>query len=141
MKSDGAFTTLLQVFGNDGKEALAALKLAQKVQPAGRYFFEELIHLFCPLRFVLTHSLHVCMSRRDLKKMDALFSEHWEDIYDLAALIEDRHIAGVPGKDFLEPVKNISMYMLPALSLILLLLRIYNLLLVPVAHHYFQREP
>ena len=37
LKKDGAFNTLMQVFGNDGKEALAALKLAQKLQPAGRW--------------------------------------------------------------------------------------------------------
>lgn len=78
LKKDGAFNTLMQVFGNDGKEALAALKLAQKLQPAGR----------------------------DLKKMDALFTENWQDIYRLATLIEDRHIASLPGKEFLEPVEN-----------------------------------
>jgi len=78
LKKDGAFSTLMKIFGNDGKEALAALKLAQKLQPAGR----------------------------DLKKMEALFAENWEDIYALAALIEDRHIASVPGKNFPEPVKN-----------------------------------
>lgn len=38
--------------------------------------------------------------------MEALFAENWEDIYALAALIEDRHIASVPGKNFPEPVKN-----------------------------------
>lgn len=38
--------------------------------------------------------------------MDALFTEHWEDIYCLAGLIEDRHIASEQGKDFLEPIKN-----------------------------------
>jgi hypothetical protein len=43
---------------------------------------------------------------RDLKKMEALFTENWEDIYALAGLIEDRHIASVPGKEFLEPVEN-----------------------------------
>lgn len=37
LKKDGAFSTLMKIFGNDGKEALAALKLAQKLQPAGRY--------------------------------------------------------------------------------------------------------
>lgn len=46
------------------------------------------------------------MRHRDLKKMDELFTEHWEDIYALASLVEDRHIASLPGKDFLEPVKN-----------------------------------
>ena len=43
---------------------------------------------------------------RDLKKMDALFTENWQDIYRLATLIEDRHIASLPGKEFLEPVEN-----------------------------------
>jgi hypothetical protein len=43
---------------------------------------------------------------RDLKKMDALFTEHWREIYRLAGLVEERHIASVPGKEFPEPVRN-----------------------------------
>ena len=47
MKKDGAFNTLLQVFGNNGKEALAALRLAQKLQPAGRCVYVPVSACVC----------------------------------------------------------------------------------------------
>ena len=58
------------------EEAFAALNLARKLAPAGR----------------------------DLEKMDELMKENWEDIYDLAELIEERHINKVEGEDFMEPI-------------------------------------
>lgn len=76
LKKDGFVKTFLQIFGKNGKEALAAMRLALKLRPAGR----------------------------DLKKMDQLFTDNWREIYDLASLIEDRHVDSVPGKHFLEPV-------------------------------------
>jgi acyl-CoA oxidase len=76
VKKDGPVATALQVFSSDGKEALAALKLAQKLAPAGR----------------------------DLKKMDKLFTKHWKEIYALAEIIEERHIASAKGKRFMEPI-------------------------------------
>ena len=58
----------------------------------------------CLFGMLLVCKLQLLLSR-DLKKMDELFTQHWEEIYHLASLIEDRHIANVPGKKFLEPIE------------------------------------
>lgn len=61
---------------SQGAEGVAALRLAQKMAPAGR----------------------------DLKKMAAALEANWKDLYALADLVCDRHIRGaVPGRTFLEP--------------------------------------
>ena len=76
VQREGLVSTAMLGMGAEGKEALAALSLARKLAPAGR----------------------------DLQKMDALFAEHWEDIYHLAELIEERHISSTPPAAFIEPL-------------------------------------
>jgi acyl-CoA oxidase len=61
--------------GRAFSESVNALKLAQKLAPAGR----------------------------DMKKLGGLMDEHWSDIYELADQICERHINDSPGGDFLEP--------------------------------------
>jgi acyl-CoA oxidase len=76
VKKDGAVGTAMQYFGSDGNEAMAALNLARKLAPAGR----------------------------DLQKMDALMTEHWEEIYALAELVGERHINSTEPAEFIEPI-------------------------------------
>jgi len=61
--------------GRAFSESVNALKLAQKLAPAGR----------------------------DIKKLGELMDEHWSDIYELADQICERHINDSPGGQFLEP--------------------------------------
>ena len=61
--------------GRAFSESVNALKLAQKLAPAGR----------------------------DIKKLGELMDEHWSDIYELADQICERHINDSPGGEFLEP--------------------------------------
>jgi len=74
VKKDGVFGTLGQLFGEDRIEALAALRLALKLKPAGR----------------------------DLHKLDKVMTENWREVYALSELIEERIIRNTPPKEFLE---------------------------------------
>lgn len=64
------------LFTEDSAEALAALRLARELMPAGR----------------------------DLQKMAKALDDNWKSVYALADMIADRHIAkSPPGKCFIEP--------------------------------------
>ena len=62
LKKGGVPAAIMACFGKDSKEAMKALSLAQKMAPAGR----------------------------DLAKMDKVMTENWQDIYELAELVEER---------------------------------------------------
>ena len=76
VKREGPIRTALSGLsgGAAGREARAALQLASKLAPAGR----------------------------DVQKMDKLFAEHFEEIYALSGLIEDRIIEEMPPSGFVE---------------------------------------
>ena len=59
-------------------ESFSALKLANKMKSAGR----------------------------DLEKISRTLDENWEDVYDLANQICERHIKNTPGRAFVEPCVN-----------------------------------
>ena len=63
-------------FNDEGAESLAALQLGQKLAPAGR----------------------------DREKMAELMDTHWEDIYQLADLVSDRHVRTGGRAKFPEPI-------------------------------------
>ena len=75
VKKDGVAGTLSQVFGNDGTEAIKALKLANKLNVG-----------------------------RDLAKMEKAMNDNWEEVYELARIVEQRHINSTPPSSFIEPI-------------------------------------
>jgi len=75
VKKDGVAGTLSQVFGNDGTEAIKALQLANKLNVG-----------------------------RDLEKMEKAMNDNWEEVYELAKIVEQRHINSTPPSTFIEPI-------------------------------------
>jgi hypothetical protein len=76
VQKEGPLSTALSIVNGsgDGKEAMAALQLAQKLAPAGR----------------------------DVQKLNKLMTQHWQDIYKLAELVEDRIIRNTKPASFVE---------------------------------------
>jgi len=116
VKKDGVGGTIAQIFGDNREEALAALSLARKLQVSSKQFSKFQSN---PVQSnpILSNPIQsnpprpslttICASQpagRDLVKMDALMTEHWEDIYGLAELIEERHINNCAGEEFIEPI-------------------------------------
>lgn len=76
MQRSGVASEIGNMFGGKSfAESMSALKLAQKLSPAGR----------------------------DVNKLAKLMDENWEDIYNLADQICERHINESPKASFLEP--------------------------------------
>jgi len=77
VQKGGLAGNLSDMVSGDFAETLAALKLGQKLAPAGR----------------------------DFNKLADLMDENWSEIYDLADMVCDRHIANSPkGAAFIEPI-------------------------------------
>ena len=71
-------TALGDVFSSDSGEAVAALRLASKLAPAGR----------------------------DPAKLQKAMDENWKEIYALADMVCDRHITKHRKSAFLEPCEQ-----------------------------------
>eukprot|EP01134_Creolimax_fragrantissima_P001952 CFRG1952T1 len=78
VQKGGLGGAIADVFSSNSAEAVAALQLARKLAPAGR----------------------------NLEKMAAALDENWREMYALADMISDRHIATSPGSKFIEPCVN-----------------------------------